>query len=221
MKISAKGVLEVAEHEGIVLGPYMDSKGVWTYGVGHTAAAGGLNPVKMDRVDTRHWSDDRVRRELVTALQVFDDDLDKYEKRVSGAVKVPLLQQQFDALVSFDFNTGGIYRAKLTEALNRGDINGAAEGFMGWLRPKEIIKRRTAEMMLFRTGDYSANGSLITVWDALPDGSTRRRGRMDSAELSSLMASGNTARRPAVMPASRIWSFLRGIFSSLASKAKG
>ena len=40
MTVSRRGVLEIAEHEGIVLGPYRDSAGVWTYGVGHTAGAG-------------------------------------------------------------------------------------------------------------------------------------------------------------------------------------
>lgn len=218
MIISDKGVLEVAEHEGMVLGPYRDSVGVWTYGVGHTAAAGGLDPAKMDRSDTRGWNDERVRQELLGGLHVFDDDLDKYEARVRGAVKVPLAQHQFDALVSFDFNTGGIYRAKLTQALNRGDMDAAAEGFMGWLRPKEIIKRRTAEMMLFRTGDYTANGSLITVWDALPDGRIRRRGHMDSRELAALMKSAGAKHKPSVVPASRVWSFLKRLFGSLKHK---
>lgn len=185
MKISDRGVLEIAEHEGIVLGPYRDSVGVWTYGVGHTAATGGPDPAKMEHVDTRGWSQARVDTELVKALRLFDEDLDKYEARVAKAVKGPLKQHEFDALVSFDFNTGGIFKAKLTEAINRGDKSG--EGFMGWIKPKEIIKRRRAEQALFRTGNYDANGTAIPVYDALSDGRLRFRGTIDEAKLRRLM----------------------------------
>lgn len=195
-KITANGVLEIAEHEGIVLGPYKDSVGVWTYGVGHTAAAGGSDPAKMKREDTRGWSAERVEAELVKALRLFDEDLDKYEARVAKAVKVQLQPHQFDALVSFDFNTGGIFKAKLTEAINRGDKGG--DGFMGWIKPKEIIKRRKAEQVLFRTGKYDANGDDIPVYDALGDGRLRHRMTIDGATLRALMPiSSDRGRKPA------------------------
>lgn len=195
-KVSPKGVTEIAEHEGIVLGPYLDSVGVWTVYTGHTAAAGGLDPSKMARTDTRRWSDKQAWAELVVAAQVFDNDLDKYEARVREAVKVPLRQHQFDALVSFDFNTGGIFRAKLTQVLNRRDYEGAARGFMGWVKPKEIIKRRTAEMNLFRTGNYDANGTSIPVYDALGDGRFRHRMTIDGRQLAKLMKSGGATHTP-------------------------
>lgn len=157
MRLSDKGLLEICEHEGIVPAPYRDSVGVWTYGVGHTAAAGGVDPETMPRGMPANMD-----AAIDEALRVFREDVRKYERRVNEAVKVDLDQHQFDALVSFDFNTGGIHRAKLTEAINRGDMTGG--GFMGWLRPPEIRKRRTAEMRLFQTGDYDANGSQIPIW---------------------------------------------------------
>jgi lysozyme len=158
MKLSDKGLLEICEHEGIVPAPYLDSVGTWTFGVGHTRAAGGPDPAKMQMgmptdLDTA----------IDYALAVFREDIKKYEQRVNDAIKVPLEQHEFDALVSFDFNTGGIYRAKLTQAINRGDDK-AFEHFMGWLKPPEIKKRRKDEMSLFVTGDYKANGDLIPVW---------------------------------------------------------
>ena len=201
MKISQAGVLEIAEHEGIVLGPYLDSVGVWTYGVGHTAAAGKPDPAKMKREDTRKLSPEAVELELARALVLFDEDLDKYEERVTKAVKVPLKQHEFDALVSFDFNTGGIFKAKLTEAINRGDKSGA--GFMGWVKPKEIIGRRKAEQALFRTGNYAANGDKIPVYDALGDGRIRYRMTITGAKMRSLMpVRPTTAAKPSghVMP---------------------
>jgi len=191
MKLSNKGAVEIAEHEGIVLGPYLDSQNVWTYGVGHTHHAGGPDPRALPREDTRRWTDEEVEEELLFAIRLFDVDLDKYEKRVNEAIYAPLKQHQFDALVSFDFNTGGIYRAKLTDAINRKDYSG--DGFMGWLKPKEIAKRRKAEQALFRTGDYDGNGSSIPVYDALGDGRFRYRMTIDSKALLSKM---QTEARP-------------------------
>lgn len=173
MKISAAGLNQIAELEAIVLGPYLDSQKIWTWGIGHTADAGGLNPALMPRTDTRIWSDWRVADEIAKILDLFDRDLDSYEARVNQAIKVPLKQHQFDALVSFDFNTGGILKARLTQQINAGDMSG--EGFMGWLKPKEIIGRRRAEQALFLTGDYAANGDAVPVYDALTDGRIRFR----------------------------------------------
>jgi len=158
MKISKRGFLEIAEHEGIVPGPYLDSRGIWTWGIGHTAAAGDPDPETMNR-----GMSGNVDGTIVAVLAQFDRDLDVYERRVNRAITVPLAQHQFDALVSFDFNTGGIFRARLTQRINAGDPN-AADSFMGWLKPPEIRGRRVDEMRLFQTGDYSANGDEIKVW---------------------------------------------------------
>lgn len=159
MRVSDKGVVEIAEHEGIVPAPYRDSVGVVTFGVGHTAAAGVLDPREMNSAMPEG---DALTAAVDRAIMLFKDDLEKYEHRVNSAIKVPLKQHEFDALVSFDFNTGGIHLAKLTAAINRGDKSGA--GFMGWLKPPEIRKRRSAEMNLFKTGDYDANGNTVPIW---------------------------------------------------------
>lgn len=159
MKVSQKGVCEIAEHEGIVPAPYLDSVGVWTWGIGHTFAAGGMDPAMMPRGMPVDVSD-----AVNNAIDLFAIDLSKYEKRVNDAVTVKLEQHEFDALVSFDFNTGGIFRANLTKHLNAGNRTEAAQSFMGWLRPPEIRKRRTAEMNLFGTGDYDGNGDSIQIW---------------------------------------------------------
>jgi len=195
MKISDKGVLEIAEHEGIVLGPYKDSKGIWTYGVGHTNGAGAPDPKSMPMFDTRNLTDTEVQFEILRALRLFDEDLNKYEARVNDAVKPSIAQHQFDALVSFDFNTGGIYRAKLTKQINAGNMSGA--GFMGWLRPREIYKRRKAEQVLFQRGDYEANGSLIPIYDALGNGRFKYRSKISGHDLHDLMKKAGSRRLPA------------------------
>lgn len=164
MKLSDKGLLEIAEHEGIVPAPYKDSVGVWTFGIGHTAAAGGLNPAAMEKgmpVD--------LDAAIDQAIKVFAEDVVKYENRVTGALRSSVSQHQFDALVSFDFNTGGIERARLTRAINQGEAN-ASKHFFGWLKPPEIRKRRTAEKNLYDTGDYDANGNTIPIWSVDKNG---------------------------------------------------
>ena len=59
--------------------------------------------------------------------------LERYEAAVLRAVKVPLEPHEFDALVSFHYNTGGIAKAALTRHLNAGDRAAAATAFMAWL----------------------------------------------------------------------------------------
>jgi len=193
MKTSARGIIEIAEHEGIVPAPYLDSVGVWTWGVGHTAAAGGPDPEKMMR-----QMPDNVDPMIDSALRQFAIDLVKYEARVNSAFKVPLKQHEFDARVSFDFNTGGIHRAQLTAAINRGDVD-AARHFMGWLRPPEIRKRRTAEMNLFRTGDYDANGSSVPVWRT--NGRGRLTGILKTVPGAEILARIQAASIPPDLPA--------------------
>lgn len=154
MKMSDRGLAELAGHEGIVTSRYRDSVGVWTIGVGHTAAAGHPDP--------KTTIGERPVEELI---ELFRRDVERYENRVNRAVKVLLSQTQFDALVSFDYNTGGIFKAQLTKSLNRGDYAGAARGFMGWVKPPEIKARRQKEQRLFRDGVYSNRG-MATIWPA-------------------------------------------------------
>lgn len=156
MKVSEEGLAEIAGHEGIVLSPYYDSVGVLTFGIGHTANAGPPDPKTLPM---------GKQQPVEYAMEVFARDIAKFEKRVNDAVKVPLKQHEFDALVSFDFNTGGIHRATLTKLINAGDRAGAAKAFMGWKRPPEIIPRRRAEMKLFRTGKYAGDG-MATIYPA-------------------------------------------------------
>lgn len=164
MRVSARGLAALALHEGIVQAPYLDSVGVWTIGVGHTASAGDPDPAALPR---------GVPLDMDTVAAIYARDIARFEARVNAAVRVPLEPYEFDALVSFDFNTGGIHRAQLTARLNAGDRPGAAAGFMGWLRPPEIRGRREAEKKLFVTGVYPDGP--IPVWGASAAGKVSAR----------------------------------------------
>jgi lysozyme len=166
MHMTDKGLLALARHEGIVPAPYLDAKRIWTFGIGHTAAAGSPNPTEMPRGMPADL-DAGIGR----AFELFRADLARYEGEVLAAVKVHLAPHEFDALVSFHYNSGGIARAALTRYLNSGDREAAAEAFMNWRRPTAIIPRREAERDLFQHGWYP--GGTIPVW------AVDRNGRVD------------------------------------------
>ena len=46
MHMTNRGLLALARHEGIVPGPYLDVRKIWTFGIGHTAAAGPPDPAR-------------------------------------------------------------------------------------------------------------------------------------------------------------------------------
>lgn len=163
MKTSDAGIYAIALHEGIVPAPYFDSVGVLTFGIGHTEGAGAPFPSAM----LKGMPED-LDGALRQVFDVFRKDLPKYEAGVMKALKVPVTQAQFDALVSFHYNTGAIGRASLVKRLNAGDVAGAAAGFMAWTKPKEITERRRAEQTLFATGAYP--GGMVTVWGATTAG---------------------------------------------------
>ena len=196
-----RGLLALARHEGIVPAPYLDVKRVWTFGVGHTAAAGAPDPARMPRGMPADL-DAGIRE----ALRLFRADLARYEAEVLRAVTVPLAPHEFDALVSFHYNTGAIARAALTRALNAGDRAGAGAAFMNWLRPASLRPRREAERDLFLHGRYPEGP--IPVWAADADGRvdfSRPVRRLSATEALALLrpAARRRAARSQVASAAR------------------
>lgn len=157
MRVSDKGLAEIAAHEGIVLSRYKDSVGVWTIGIGHTASAGRPNPAKV-----------QGPLPLSEIMSMFRRDIRKFEKRVVRAFSRPLTQAQFDAAVSFDYNTGAIHRASWVRHFNRGNLQASRNTFMNWSKPEEIIPRRKKERDLFFDGAYS--GEPVTLYKASASG---------------------------------------------------
>lgn len=214
MHMTDRGLLALVRHEGLVPGPYLDVAGVWTFGIGHTAAAGPPDPARMPRGMPADL-DAGIRE----AFKVFRTDLAAYEAAVRQAVTVPLAPHEFDALVSFHYNTGGIARAALTKHLNAGNRTAAAEAFMGWLKPAAIRSRREAERDLFRHARYPAG--TIPVWAVDRNGKVdfsrpvRRLTEEDALALlrpTSVPAPPPVPTRPAVTPSwwQRLMEFLTG-----------
>src|SRR5687768_9679628 len=91
----------------------------WTIGWGSTGA-----DVKPGTVWSQQQCDDR-----------FKQDLQRYADAVSRAIgNAPTTQNQFDALVSFHYNTGAIATATLTKKHKAGDFAGARAEFARWVK---------------------------------------------------------------------------------------
>lgn len=85
----------------------------------------------------------------------FELDLERYAAEVAAAIgDAPTTQNQFDALVSFHYNTGAIARATLTRRHVAGDHADAAREFARWNRAggrvlRGLARRRAAEAELY------------------------------------------------------------------------
>ncbi len=119
----------------------------WTIGWGATGRdhvhGGRIGP---DTVWTQAQCDARLAEDLV-----------RYAAEVAAAIgEATTSQAQFDALVSFHYNTGAIGRATLTRKHRAGDTEGAAREFARWNRAggrvlKGLVRRREAEAALYLT----------------------------------------------------------------------
>lgn len=141
--ISAAGLNLIKHFEGLYLKAYKDPVGIWTIGYGHTGLTHNDGTVKAGRVITTAEAEDLLRY-----------DLANFEGRVSRLVTVPLSDDEHAALVSFDFNTGGLADSTLRRLLNAGDYAGAADQFLRWDKAggktlAGLTRRRKSERNLF------------------------------------------------------------------------
>ena len=139
MNISKKGIDLIKRFEGCRLKAYRCPAGVWTIGYGHT------NNVRPDDIITQNDAEELLKR-----------DLKVHEDNVKMVVKIALTQNQFDALVSFEYNVGygAFANSTLLKLLNAGNYNGASKQFERWVYAGDrvlegLVKRRKAERELF------------------------------------------------------------------------
>ena len=122
----------------------------WTIGWGATGSDGAGGRIAPGTVWTQAQCDARL-----------EADLARYAAEVAAAIgDAPTSQRQFDAMVSFHYNTGAIGRATLTRKHKAGDHAGAAREFDRWCHAggrvmKGLVRRRAAEAALYREGRIS------------------------------------------------------------------
>jgi len=139
MKISKKGLDIIKAHEGLRLTAYLCPAKVWTIGYGHTRTA------KKGMVITAEEAEKLLISDVVSA------------ENTVKVQKLPLNQNQFDALVSFVFNvgSGNFQRSTLLRKakINVNDLSIASE-FKKWIRGGGVVlpglvKRRNEEAELY------------------------------------------------------------------------
>ena len=113
----------------------------WTIGWGATGP--GIGPGSV-------WTQQQCDARL-------ESDVARHARDVAFALgDAPTTQAQFDALVSFHYNTGAIARSTLLRRHLAGDYRAAAEEFARWNRAggrvlKGLVRRRAAEARLYRS----------------------------------------------------------------------
>lgn len=140
MKTSEEGKKFIKLKEGLKLEIYKCSSNVSTIGYGHTGSDvhAGMKITKEQ------------------AEKLFAMDIQIHENNVNQLVKVSLTQNQFDALVSLEFNIGyGAFKnSTLLKLLNAGKYRESAEQFPRWVYSGGKVsaglqKRREEEKRLF------------------------------------------------------------------------
>ncbi len=146
-RYSDAGLALTKRYEGLRLKAYQDSGGIWTIGYGHTGS-----DVHSESEITSLEAEVLLRADLRDAIDC-----------VNAAVKPPLEQNQFDALVDFCFNAGrgNFAHSTLLLKVNASEFGGAADQFGLWIKVngqpnRGLQRRRSAESAMFR-GTYRPN----------------------------------------------------------------
>jgi len=142
MKASENAVELIKQFEGLRLKTYLCPSNVLTIGWGHTG-----DDVSPEMEITEAKAEEFLRL-----------DMAKFEEAINRLVKVPMKQNQFDALVSFVFNVGEAQFAKSTliKVLNGGHYSLVPEQLKRWNKgggPLKVlpgmVARRKAESELW------------------------------------------------------------------------
>ncbi len=145
MRASDNCLALIKKFEGFSAKPYLCPAGVPTIGYGSTRDTDG-KPISM----THPVITEAQAKALMLATLVT------YEGAVNRYVKVPLTQNQFDALVDFAYNAGtkALLTSKLLIKLNAGKYVEASQEFPKWVyaggkKLPGLVRRREAEKELF------------------------------------------------------------------------
>jgi lysozyme len=155
--ISDKAIEMIKHHEGVRQLPYRCPALLWTVGVGHVIDP---NHIKVPLEQRKQLAipegwDRKLTMEEVNAI--LQKDLESFVRGVLRLCPNAAANQgHLDALTSFSFNVGlgNLQKSAIRMKYNRGDFEGAAEGFLDWTKAggkilPGLVKRRKDERALF------------------------------------------------------------------------
>lgn len=141
--LSAAGLGLIKVHEGTIPQVYKDPVGILTVCTGHVSPG-----LKLGDRFTAAQCEQLLRQDTAAAQSTI--------KRV---VKVPVTQEQYDALTSLVFNIGGtaFTKSTLLKRINEGSCQKAAKEFNRWVYAQGVklpglIKRREQESKMYASG---------------------------------------------------------------------
>ena len=144
MKISQEGIALIKKFEGCELEAYRDSVNVLTIGYGHTKNVKEGDKINQDEAE-----------------HLLQEEMPEYEGYINDMVKVPLKQNQFDALVCWVYNLGptNLGESTLLKLLNAGDYHTTPSQIKRWNKAggetlQGLIRRREAEALLFEGKEW-------------------------------------------------------------------
>jgi lysozyme len=146
---ASKNALDLIEHyESFAPRKYICPAGKPTIGYGHVIlpTESNLNTAVLSKEE---------------AIDILTKDVARFEAAVSKLVKVPLEQNEFDALISFVFNLGegNLASSTLLKVINENMKSEAYNQFLRWNKSEVqgkmtelegLTKRRKSEAILFR-----------------------------------------------------------------------
>ena len=145
MKASSKCIDLIRQFEGFKAEPYLCPAGIPTIGFGSTRDTDGSEITLQHKTISMKEATNLMMATLVN-----------YEEAVTRFVRVPLKQNQFDALVDFAYNCGieNLRSSTLLKKINLKDYEGASKEFGKWVNGgghilNGLVKRREAERVLF------------------------------------------------------------------------
>tara|TARA_R100000234_G_scaffold58967_1_gene35612 strand:- start:1375 stop:1863 length:489 start_codon:yes stop_codon:yes gene_type:complete len=144
MEISQEGIALIKKFEGCKLESYQCAAGVWTIGYGSTSGIKEGMEISQQRAEA-----------------LLLEDVAVFEEAVNKAVKVPLEQHEFDALVSWTFNLGpsNLNSSTMLKVLNDNKKSEVPAQMRRWNKAggetlQGLIRRREAESLLFQNEQW-------------------------------------------------------------------
>jgi len=156
LSTSKNGLEHIVKWEGLMLKKYICPAGKPTIGVGHV-----ILPGENYQIITREQ-----------ALEILAKDIERFENAIKKHITISLNQNQFDAIVSFIFNTGegGIINTGVQQAINSGNFANVPANLEAWSKFKVngklkinqgLLNRRKSEGQLFMTPMHSTKIAMI------------------------------------------------------------
>lgn len=170
LSTSEKGKEFIKSWENIHSKPYDDSEGYATIGIGYLIAKKSylnLTRAEVERTDLT-WDEFKNGLSAQRITELFLKRLGQTERAVQRDIRVNLYQYEFDALVSLLFNTGPEFlnvggankgETKIKKNINNKMYEEGADEFGDVTNggTKGLVRRRNAEIKMFKTNVYENN----------------------------------------------------------------